>query len=214
MGTPWNDDPAGFEQIIEANARSLIIALGKTASSRQAPRVELAQDWHRALYQAIPLPVAYYAGEVRDTDRRFPELVGYEVTVGGLAGVRSRLVPDELSRFEAAVRMAIASLDRAIPPQASPDAPQLMAVLRLCAIVHGEWARIHPFANGNGRTDRVWANWVALRYRLPAFVRLKPRPAHLLYAGAAAASMRGDHAPMTVVFHSMLRQRLLAGSGP
>jgi hypothetical protein len=108
------------------------------------------------------------------------ELVGYEVMVGGLAGVPSLLVPDELSRFVAAVRTPVATLDAAIPPPASPDAAQL--------IVHGEWTRIHPFAYGNGRTARAWGNWVALRYRLPAFIRLKPRPTHLLYAGAAAAS--------------------------
>ncbi len=83
------------------------------------------------------------------------ELVGYEVMVGGLAGVPSLLVPDELSRFEAAVRTPVATLDAAIPPHASPDAPRLMAVLRLRAIVHGEWARIHPFAYGNGRTARA-----------------------------------------------------------
>jgi Fic/DOC family len=107
---------------------------------------------------------------------------------------------------------ALASLDAAVPVGAAVGQAELMAVLRLMALVHGEWVRIHPFANGNGRTARVWANWTALRYGLPAFVRLKPRPAHLLYAGAAAASMRGDHDPMIVALHSMLRDYLMANS--
>jgi len=80
------------------------------------------------------------------------------------------------------------------------------SILRLMAIAHGEWVRIFPFANGNGRTARLWANWVAARYGLPVFVQVKPRPAALLYAGAAMASMRGDHSAMTTVFHDMLRQ--------
>ena len=56
----------------------------------------------------------------------------------------------------------------------TPD--QLDAVLDLCAWAHAEWVRIHPFANGNGRAARLWANFIAVRYGLPPFVRLRPRP--------------------------------------
>lgn len=170
----------------------------------------LAQDWHRAFYAGVPLPVPYYAGEVRDSDARFPELIGYEVIIGAASGVPSGLVPAELTRFEASLQRAVASLDAAIPLNASLGSRELTAVLRLMAITHGEWVQIHPFANGNGRIARVWANWIALRYGLDAFVVLKPRPANLLFAGSAAASMRGDHDPMVVAFHSMLRDYLIA----
>jgi hypothetical protein len=33
----------------------------------------------------------------------------------------------------------------------------MRSTLLLAAILHGEWVRIHPFANGNGRTARLWA---------------------------------------------------------
>jgi hypothetical protein len=52
----------------------------------------MAQQWHRDLYQGIDLPVAYYAGEIRDTDQRFPELFGYEVQVGVLPDILRRSV--------------------------------------------------------------------------------------------------------------------------
>jgi hypothetical protein len=73
---------------------------------------------------------------------------------------------------------------------------------------HGEWVRIHPFANGNGRTARLWANWCALRYGVPPFVRLKPRPAGDLYPTASALSMQGDHQAMVAVFADMLDRHL------
>ena len=73
------------------------------------------------------------------------------------------------------------------------------------AIAHGEWIRIHPFANGNGRTARLWANWVSVRYALPVFVAPQPRPAGTAYAAAASASRRGDHQPMAAAFLVMLR---------
>jgi hypothetical protein len=47
-----------------------------------------------------------------------------------------------------------------------------------------------------------------MRYGLPLFVTIKPCPIGLLYAGAAAQSMSGDHAAMIVVFHDLLRRKL------
>jgi Uncharacterized conserved protein len=208
--TPWNDDPPGSERVIEANASALILDIVRAAPSRIVPSVAMAQAWHRALYRGVPLPVPYYAGEVRDSDPRFPELIGYEVQVGSLPGVPASLVPGELVRFETSLRLAVANLDGGVPVGTPLGSTELMAVLRLIALVHGEWVRIHPFANGNGRTARVWANWIATRYGLEAFVQLKSRPAQLLYAGASAASMRGDHSAMVVALHSMLRDHLLA----
>jgi len=169
----------------------------------------MAQEWHRRIYKGVRLPVPYYAGEVRDSDPRFPQLDGYEVRVGPQRGVDSRLVPEQLDHFEAAMKKAVLVLDSAIPTGSSPSDPaQLRSVLTLCAHAHGEWVRIHPFVNGNGRTARLWANWCALRYRLPPFVRLKPRPEGNLYATASALSMRGDHQPMFAVLADMLDRHL------
>jgi Fic family protein len=81
-------------------------------------------------------------------------------------------------------------------------------LITLCAYTHGEWVRIHPFANGNGRTARLWANWCALRYGVPPFVRLKPRPEGNLYPTASALSMQGDHQAMVAVFADMLDRHL------
>jgi len=165
----------------------------------------MVQAWHREIYRGVTLPIPYYAGEVRDSDVRHPELYGYEVRVGVVRGVPSEQVPDELARFEARMRDATAKLDAVIPPGSPPaDEEQLRSVLTLCALAHGEWVRIHPFANGNGRTARLWANWCARRYGLPRFVQLKPRPEGDSYAEAAARSMRGDHGPMFDVFNDML----------
>jgi fido (protein-threonine AMPylation protein) len=171
----------------------------------------MAQGWHRRIYKGVRLPVPYYAGEIRDSDSKFPELYGYEVRVGRLRGVDSTFVPQQLAGFEAAMKEAVAVLDPAIPAGGSPaDAAKLRSVLTLCAYAHGEWVRIHPFANGNGRTARIWSNWCALRYGVPPFVNLKPRPEGNLYATASALSMRGDHQSMVAVFAAML-DRHLAG---
>jgi hypothetical protein len=67
---------------------------------------------------------------------------------------------------------------------------------------------VHPFANGNGRIARVWANWAAMRYGLPPFVRLTPRPEGMAYAIGAHASMPGDHTVAVAGFRQQLTEFL------
>ena len=211
MPTAWEESPDSGRPI-EANVQRLLTEIASGAAERRPPSVAQAQQWHRELYEGIPRPFDYYAGEVRDGDRRFPELIGYEVHVAGNPGTPSAMVPAELDRFELGAQRACALLDAEIAPGADAQAltpRRLHGVLTLCAVLHGEWVRIHPFANGNGRTARLWANWAALRYELPPFVTIKPRPGRP-YAAAAMASIRGDHQTMVAVFDQMLRACLSA----
>jgi fido (protein-threonine AMPylation protein) len=206
---PWNADPPGSGKRLAANLRGIALEIKHDAPARLPATTTMAQDWHRRAFTGMALPVPYYAGEIRDTDAAFPELIGYEVEVGGVRGVPSADVPAALRTFESGMRSALAALDPVITIGVGPaTVAELDAALRIAAIAHGEWTRIHPFANGNGRIARLWANWVAARYGLPLFVRLRPRPAVSLYAGAAALSMRGNHAPMVAVLHEMLRSYL------
>jgi fido (protein-threonine AMPylation protein) len=206
MAVAWNDDPPGSAPQIAANVASVLRGIAAATPARRAPTVAMAQGWHREIYRAVRLPIPYYAGELRDSDPRFPELDRYEVAVGGLAGAPSATVPQELAHFEGTARRAVTVLDNTIPAGGQPaEHGQLLSVLTLCASLHGEWVRIHPFANGNGRTARLWANWAALRYGLPPFVAIKPRPAGIAYALAAYASMQHDHQVMTGVFLQMLQ---------
>lgn len=212
MGVAWNDDPPGSAPQIAANVASILESIAAITLARHAPTVAMAQDWHRRIYAGIALPVPYYAGEIRDSDPDLPELDGYEVEVGGFAGAPSATVPQELTRFEETTRRATGVLDATIPAGSEPsDNNRLLSVLTLCASLHGEWVRIHPFANGNGRTARMWANWAALRYGLPPFVRIRPRPAGIAYALAAYASMQHDHQVTTGVFLEMLREHIRDG---
>lgn len=211
LAIPWNDDPPGAGPRIRRNLETLLRRLIAEAPRRPAPRVDLARAWHRQVFDGVDLPVVYYAGEVRNDDPRYPELVGYEVQVGRRPGVAARDVPAELERFERRMARAVDLLDPELPPGERPaDWSVLGSVVTLCAHAHGEWARIHPFANGNGRIARLWANWCALRYGLPPFVRLRPRPQAALYARAAADSMTGDHRATVSLFADWLEQRLRA----
>jgi fido (protein-threonine AMPylation protein) len=209
--TAWEDPPDSGPQIT-ANAAKVLTGIAADADKRIPPTVAMAQRWHRDLYDGIPRPFDYYAGEMRDSDPEFPDLIGYEVQVGGVRGFPSVVVPRALQSFELGAQTVAANLDAAIGGGSDPltiKPQQLHGVLTYCAFLHGEWVRIHPFANGNGRTARLWANWTALRYGLPPFVTIKPRPQHP-YGAAALASMSGNHNVMVAVMGQMLRDFLAA----
>jgi len=209
LPNPWNDDPPGSQQQIEANILALGPQFQADVGGRPLPTIALAQGWHRSVYASVQLPEPYYAGEIRDSDPQFPELVGYEVQVGGVLGTPSKDVPAELAQLETRIQTVCARLDAAIPGGGPPtDDVTLHAVVATCGYVHGEWVRIHPFANGNGRIARLWTTWIGLRYGLPPFIQIKPRPGGQPYAAAGAASMRGDHRLCILVFEQMLRAKL------
>jgi len=210
----WNEDRPGDLPRIIANITDLWPAIEADATARPAPSLAIALYWHRRIYDGIAVPHPDYVGHVRDSDPRFPCLIDYEVAVGTVRGIRARDVPAALDAFVRSTSTVVSALDAAVPPGTTPSSPPVVAaVVRLCAYAHGEWVRVHPFANGNGRTARVWANWIAVRYGMPPFVRIKPRPHDVLFAGVSEMSMRGDHRPTEAMFASMLDETLRAALG-
>jgi hypothetical protein len=126
-----------------------------------------------------------------------------QVRVGSNYGVDSVDVSEELARFEKKLQALVPELDALLPMDQELDADQLAAVIDLCAWVYSEWVRIHPFANGTGRTARLWANSFAVRYGLPPFIRLRPR-SNSGYEDAGAKSMQGDWKPTGLSFVACL----------
>jgi Fic family protein len=149
--------------------------------------------------EGLDVPDSRFVGAFRGE----PGLKNVQVRVGTNYGVDSANVAEELTRFEAKVQRLVAELDALLPLGQERDADELAAIVDLCAWVHAEWVRIHPFANGNGRTARLLANSLAMRHGLPPFVRLRPKP-NAGYGDASARAMQGDWKPTAVVFRQLL----------
>ena len=158
------------------------------------------------MMEGLEVPDRRYVGAFRGE----PGLELIQVRVGANYGVDSIDVSEELADFETKLQALIAELDALLPMGQELDADQLAAVIDPCAWVHAEWVRTHPFANGNGRTARLWANSLAVRYGLPPFIRLRPRP-NAGYGDAGAKSMQGDWKPTVVVFRRLLIDFLAEG---
>jgi fido (protein-threonine AMPylation protein) len=188
---------------LRQNLAGVLTEIVRTSQQRNLPTLEAVRHWHVLIMQGLDVPDARWVGAFRGT----PGLETLQVKVGANYGTDSSNVAAELAGFEAKIQALVRQLDLLLPAGREPDADQLAAIIDLCAWVHAEWVRIHPFANGNGRTARLWANSLALRYGLPPFVRLRPKP-NSPYGNAAAKAMRGDWKPTARIFHQQLSQFL------
>lgn len=171
----------------------------RSAKAREKPTLAAAKHWHSIIMQDLDVPdprrVEAFRGE--------PGLEFLQVKVRENWGVYSEDVAGELARFETNVQRFVGELDAMIPPGQEPDRDQTAAILDVCAWAHAEWARIHPFANGNGRTARLWANFIARRHGLPSFVRMRPRPDRCYGTANLIAMKSGDWKPTRVIFERL-----------
>lgn len=195
----WDKDGPRLRQNLEQVLEEIVLA----AERREIPTLEAAKHWQSRMMEGLDVPDRRYVGAFRGE----PGLERTQVRVGANFGVNSADVSEELGCFETKLQALVAELDALLPVGLELDADQLAAVIDLCAWVHSEWVRIHPFANGNGRTARIWANSLAVRYGLPPFIRLRPRP-NSGYGDAGANAMQSNWQPTAVVFRSLLSEFL------
>lgn len=185
---------------LRENLTKILAEISRAARSRALPTVALARAWQQATMKGLSVPDPHYVGRFRGE----PGLERVQVRIGDALGSPPDAVARELTAFEAKLQSVIGALDEAYRGR-DLDTDGLAAAIDVAAWAHAEWVRIHPFANGNGRTARMWANFVFLRYGIPPAVRLRPR-ADGGYGAAGARAMKGDWKPTADVLRTMVRE--------
>lgn len=194
----WDEDSPRLRQ----NLARILEQIADDSSQRKTPTLELARAWQRSFMQGLKVDPRY-VGAFRGASG----LENTGVKVGRFWGAHPSKVAQELREFEQKLQAAVSQFDEALPIGKDLNGDEVDAVIDLCAWAHAEWVRIHPFANGNGRTARLWANFLAMRYGIPPFVRLRPRPDDG-YEAAGARAMRGRWEPTAAAFRRMLNRFL------
>jgi hypothetical protein len=195
----WDEDSPQ----LRANLAEVLQDIVRAAKDREIPTLESARKWQALAMRGLDVPDLRFVGAFRGE----PGLENIRARVGANWGVDPADVARDLAAFQETLQMLVAELDKQVPVGREPDADQLAAIIDLSAWAHAEWVRIHPFANGNGRTARLWANSIATRYGLPPFIRLRPRH-HDGYGSAGATAMQGDWEPTAAVFRKLLQDFL------
>ena len=218
----WQEDDSSNLSLIQTNAAQLITELRASAEERILLTPDELCRWHTRLYVGCGVPFAGYVGHFRG-DPAIKELIDYEVGLGAplkggnfeKMGVWARRVGDEIAAVLAGLNAVFADLDRQLPVGRSPStADQILQVISFAALAHGEFLRVHPFANGNGRIGRLLVAFICLRYGVPMFLHIKPRPEGDDYLRASRDSMGrppdfvGNHTTTTAVFAHLLAEEL------
>jgi fido (protein-threonine AMPylation protein) len=160
------------------------------------------KTYHAKVFKYI-VPLDYYAGNYRSADPKKPCLA-MEVHVNGIFGETYTKVPASMGNFSAELLDLIVRTDEYLTHTVS-QTEKAQAVAQLAAAAMGNFIRIHPFVNGNGRMARMLVNYVFKRYgyRMP-FGQAQIRPPELEYAQASALSM-GPSASLTPLYVYLLR---------
>ena len=156
-------------------------------------RLEDPAAWHGGLFRDF-VPLDYYAGNYRQLD---PQRIclAKDVLVGGNPGVPYRQVVPRLAGLIAWHRGELAALEVRYPALTQQD--RALRLSQLIAVLVGEFVRIHPFINGNGRTSRLLWAWALRRAGLPMQCRISFRPTWP-YSDLMLAAMRGDFGPLAL----------------
>lgn len=116
----------------------------------------IVEGFHRTIFEGL---FPDFAGRLRGPHPRY---IPTDVEFGNNRGTRHMDVPEECRALLGNVAGLIGQLDTL---QGQMDSTDFAAeVLKVAAYLHCELIRIHPFANGNGRTARACINYFAWRY--------------------------------------------------
>ena len=189
----WDDKETSPEDIARGTAnREQVLKnlIGHALSTEPLDASRIAR-WHKGCLLGLSyMTDESLLGAYRGTNH--PRLKNMVVSVGGIRGAPPHQVNKELVRFFAQLKKRMDNLADKIRLDQDKSRRELRQIAEVAGWAHGEWVRIHPFANGSGRTARLIANWVLARCRLLPVVGIRPRPDHP-YGPAAVASMRGEH---------------------
>ena len=163
--------------------------INAAARAREPLSSNTVREWQALIMRGLTPTDSEPFGVLRGE----PGLEDYVVEIGDHLGTLPKLVAAELVKYDAMLTGILSELDSKMVPESYAETTDddVEAVIILCAWAHGEWARIHPFPNGNGRTARILVNSIAQRYGLPAFMVTRPRPGSE-YERVAIEAMTGN----------------------
>ena len=148
---------------LQANPAKVLDDVTRWTRKRGGFSVAAFKRWHRRTMAGLHVPQPKFVG-------RFRGELGLEeepVYIGSCEGTKAALVIGEVNAFVRRLQAVSKKLDEFYPGGKDLDRDGLRAVIELAAWTHSDWARIHPFRNGNGRTARMLTNAILMRYGLP-----------------------------------------------
>jgi fido (protein-threonine AMPylation protein) len=185
----WDDDrpSAGQLQTFIDDLESCLAESVEICKSG-TPSAANLKKWHKKIFAKM-VPLYYYAGNFRQPDHK-KKCLEKDVDVAGQRGTPFRFVPLHVENYEKKMHEQFQQLEKEWPRLSGAERVQRLAFAIAFGV--GQFIRIHPFLNGNGRISRIVWNSLMQKYELKKRIRIFPRPDGSEYSECMAASMRGD----------------------
>lgn len=207
---PWDPDLPANQSSIQTNYNALSVKVVDAGLAGDRPTDEAVRAWHKQSVRGVRLAEPAIAGGYRGEGPPTGQLATYLNGVNNVPGAPAAEVGVFVARFFAELDARLDDLDAR--RAAGATLTDLYAdVVRTAAWVHGQWVRIHPFADHNGSTARLLTINVGLLYGVHFKLPGKPRtdmPSHGLvldYNLAAASQMQGNDQNMVLVLDRLAR---------
>lgn len=199
--------------IIAANVAILNKQISESTGHREVFDLALPTSWHRFLHNGclmVPQPTEYI-GWYRGTGTIC--IHEYCVNFGEFRGVAPAKVPYELAQFNIEFSSDLEDLDLRIKKEEDATTSRINILISKVARAYTEWIRIHPFADGNGRTARVLVDWTMARYWQPLILGGRPPiEKDTLVSATTYALQSGDHKLLEIHFRRRLTLARKLGS--
>lgn len=215
--TPFPWDAEQFAPRITDNFKRVEVEVAAAALDGHRPTSSRVQEWHKASLEGVPLAESWVAGHYRGQGPPTSALFVCQNHVNGVLGSQPNRVRGEVADTFKELDERLDTLDARVADGESVE-DVYDDVLATCAWLHGQWVRIHPFADHNGSTARLLTVMVGLRYGIPLRLPGKPRsqmPAAGLvvdYNLAAGNQMSGDDHLMHLFLHDLVEETLRQAS--
>lgn len=205
---PWDPDLPANQTKIQFNYDSLLIDVVNAGRAGIRPADDIVRDWHRSSLRGVAVSQPQVAGGYRGEGAIGTPLSVCINGVRGVLGANPIAVPTLVTRFFTELHRRLDDLDTR--REAGEALDRLYPdVVRTAAWAHGEWVRIHPFADHNGSTARLMTVTIGLLYGVHFKLPGKPRSAMpnqgllLDYNQAARDQMLGNDQNMVVVLNQL-----------
>lgn len=205
---PWDINLRANQRRIGKNYAALRKDVIESAVDGRRPTVGMIRDWHRASLAGIHLAEPAVAGGFRGEGLPGSRLHAAYALVGGAVGEFPPRVVGRVTQTFDLLEQRLDALDTRLGAGES-EADVYPDVIILCAWLHGEWIRIHPFVDHNGSTARLLTMHIALLFGIALNLPGKPRSdmpsAGLVldYNTAAQNQMHGDDQLMVVFLNQL-----------
>lgn len=205
---PWDQGVRENNQRITANFKTIRRHVVECALDGQRPSVEAVRDWHRDSLRGVRLAEPLVAGGFRGEGPPEAKLAKQLALIYLATGEMPNRVAPRVGETFATLTTDLDGLDARLAD--GETAADIYAdVIGLCAWLHGEWVRIHPFIDHNGSTARLLTLNVGLLYGIPLQLPGKPRSAlpkpglELEYSTASQVQMYGSDQAMVALLHKL-----------